>query len=418
MDSALWKNRPFVALSVAQLLASFGTWLLYLAVMVLIAVRWHRGPVAVSLGMVALVAPGLGIRPYAGVAADRWDRKRLMVVSDILSAMAVLSIWVVHDLWQLYGALACLGAIDAVFSPAESGMLKEVVDDQRMGQAMSVRMMIAQGTKIIGPSLSGALVAAFGARVPFVLGGACFVASAIVVLFLRGGRAHIRQETANEQKPRYLDGFRYLVKRPGLRLLVALFALILLVLQMVDSQFVILMRPLPHASRILGVTMSASGVGMVLAAALIQKLGIARPLRSVSLSSMAMGMSFCGVALLAGARLEWGIPLVVMLGGGAAAFAMIPFQTALQQETPVDWTGRVQAAVGTLSSAAVVAGPLLGGFFIQRAGVRPAFLMVSALLVVVGLGGSMISWRPRGSRDAQSELATQDGAPGATDIGG
>lgn len=53
METTLWKNRRFVALSVAQLLTSFGTWLLYLAVMVLIAMRWHRGPVAVSLGMVA-----------------------------------------------------------------------------------------------------------------------------------------------------------------------------------------------------------------------------------------------------------------------------------------------------------------------------------------------------------------------------
>ena len=417
MNRSLWQNRRFVALSVAQLLASFGTWLLFLAVMVLIAFGWHRGPVAVSLGVVALVAPGLAIHPYAGMVADRWDRKRLMVLSNLLSALSVLSIWVVQDLWQLYVALASVGAIDAFFSPAESGMLKEVVDEPHMAQAMSIRMMIAQGTKIIGPSLSGALVAAFGARIPFAIGGVSFAVSAVVVMFLKGGRAHLRQDTA-EPKPRYLDGFRYLASKRSLGLLVAFFGLILFVLQMVDSQFVILVRPLPHASRILGVTMSASGMGMMVVAALIQKRETTRPLVSVSLSSIVVGLSFAGAALLAGARLGWSLPLVVMLGGGGAAFAMIPFQTALQQQTSVDWTGRVQAAVSSISSVAVVVGPILGGFFIQSAGVIPAFLIAAALLLIVGMGGLMVSWKLRGSLHAEGEPAIQKGAPGATDIGG
>lgn len=186
METTLWKNRRFVALSVAQLLTSFGTWLLYLAVMVLIAMRWHRGPVAVSLGMVALMVSGLAVHPLAGVVADRWDRKRLMLVSDIFSALAVLSIFLVHYLWQLYTVLACLGAIEAFFSPAEGGMLREVVADQHMGQAVSIRMMIAQGTKIIGPSISGGLVAWFGARIPFAVDGVCFVSSALVVSSSKG----------------------------------------------------------------------------------------------------------------------------------------------------------------------------------------------------------------------------------------
>lgn len=54
-------------------------------------------------------------------------------------------------------------------------MLKEIVADQRMAQAMSLRMLIARGTKILGPSLSGVLVARFGARIPFAIDGFCFL---------------------------------------------------------------------------------------------------------------------------------------------------------------------------------------------------------------------------------------------------
>lgn len=99
MTQTLWKNRPFVALTGAQLLSSFGMWILYLAVMVLIAIRWHHGPLDVSLGMVALMAPGIVVHPYAGGLADRRDRKWLMLGSDVLSALAALSILLVHDLW-------------------------------------------------------------------------------------------------------------------------------------------------------------------------------------------------------------------------------------------------------------------------------------------------------------------------------
>lgn len=112
--------------------------------------------------MVALVAPGLLVHPFARVSADRWDRKRLMMMSDMRSA---ISIWDVRGLWIYAIWPSCLGAIDAFFSPAESGMLREVVADQHMGQAMFIRTMIAQRTKIIGPSFSSVLDAGFGDRI-------------------------------------------------------------------------------------------------------------------------------------------------------------------------------------------------------------------------------------------------------------
>lgn len=417
MGASLWRNRRFVALSSAQLLSSFGQWIMYLAIMVLIAVHWHRGPLAVSMGLVSLMGPGLLVHPYAGAWADRWDRKRVMIASNLLSAVAVLSILAVHDLWELYLALAFLGVIDAFFSPAESGMIKEVVPDQQMGRAMSIRMMIAQGTKIIGPSLSGVLVAWLGARIPFLIDGCAWGASAIIVMLIPGGRAHLWESSPGEPQPRYLDGFRYLARIPWLRLLVIFFAVFLLVLQMVDSQFVILVRSLPDASRLLGLTMSASGVGMGIAAAVVQKIRVIRPLQWMSSGAMAIGISFGLAAWLASVRMGWGIPLVVLGGGGAAALAMIPFQTTLQQKTPVEWTGRVQSAVGTASSASVAAGPILGGLLIARVGVVPGFLMVSVLLVIVGLMGSVLSLRLGGTDDAQSQPATQNGEKRATDLG-
>lgn len=417
MKNQLWSNRPFVVLSVAQLLSSFGNWILYLAVMILIAIRWHHGPLAVSLGLVSLMAPGILIRPYAGVLADRWDRKRLMLVSDTVSGVVALSLLAVQNLWQLYLVLVLLGAIDTFFSPAESGMIKEVVPNSAMGQAMSIRMMIAQGTKVVGPSLSGLLATWFGPRIPFAIDGMCFLASAAIIAFLRGGREHLRTPSVKTPQSSYWDGVRYLKRTPFLGVLVMFFSVMLLVLQMVDSEFVILVRPLVGASRLLGLIMSASGVGMALAALLMQKLRVQKPLQWMASGAVFLGLGFGGTALLADFRIGWAIPLVALFAGGAVSLALIPFQTALQQKTPTEWTGRVQAAVGTATSVSVVVGPLLGGTLIGIFGVIPTFLWVSTLLVLVGGATGMLSWgRGRAIDHAQSEPAVQEGTTGEVNL--
>ena len=94
---------------------------------------------------------------------------------------------------------------------------------------------------------------------------------------------------------------------------------------MVDSQFIILLRPLPNASRLLGITMSASGVGMAIAAILMQKVRAARPLAWMAPATMVIGLGFGGAALLAGAHFGWGVPSVVFVAGSSTAVVMIPF---------------------------------------------------------------------------------------------
>ncbi len=411
-------NRRFLALSAAQLLASFGNWILYLAILVLIAIRWHHGPLAVAFGMVSLVLPSLVVGPYAGILADRRDRRILMIASNVLSTVAVASLLFVHDLWQLYVALMCLGVVDTFFSPAEEGMLKEVVPDDHMGQAMSVRNIIAQGTKIVGPGLSGVLVAAFGPRIPFAIDAVCFLASAVIVTFVHGGRAHIKKTASAESKSGYGAGFRFLWDRRVIRILVGFFGLMLLVLQMMDSQVVILLRHVDDASRILGFAMSASGVGMVAGAVLVGKSKTRRPLGWMAIGMTIMGIGFSGVALMVKGGTAWAVPMVFVAVGVAASGAIIPFQTKLQQDVPIDWTGRVMASVSVVSSAAVVIGPIFGGFAVDSLGIIPTFLIAGSVLAVLGLIAGVVTWTLRRDTDAQGQSGLQTGAQDSTGRGG
>ena len=427
MDTAiqspsLWRNRRFVALSSAQLLSAFGSWLLILAVFVLIGIRWHDGPLAVAFAMVVLTAPTMAVRPYAGALADRQDRRRLMMGSNVLSGLIVTGLFFVHTLWELYVGLALLGLTDSFFSPAESGMLKEIVPDAQMGQAMSVRMVISQGTKILGPSISGVLVALFGARIPFAVDVVAFVLSTVIILFIAGGRAHMQAEpdgaASNQERPRYTDGFRYLWGNPTLRGMVLFLGLMLLVLQMSDAQFVTLLKHVPHASRTLGLAMSASGLGMALAAVFMGRVHADRALGWMALGSTGMGVAYAGSALLVVHGLPVGVPPLILLGGAAAASAMVPFETALQRSVPVAWTGRVIATVGMVTSSVVVLGPILGGILMKLVGVVPIFLINGSTLCVLGLVVWVITWTRGRMRDAQGQRDLQRGTTDPPGVGG
>lgn len=414
----LLRNNPrFAALTAAQMLSSLGNWLMILAVMVLIGIRWHHGPFAVALGVVVLVAPGMVVQPMAGLLADRRPRKGIMLTANLLSAVAALSVLVVRDLWQLYVALALLGSFDAFFSPAESGMIKELVADSDMPGAMSLRMAVSQGTKILGPSLSGMLVATFGARVPFAIDAGCFVASAAIITFIPGGRAHLAHRVGPREPAHYGDGFRYLLTSRPLRTILGFFAIVLFVVQMVDSQFVILLRGIPNAARLLGITMSASGLGMVITALLMGRASIRRPMVWIAVGSLTLGVGFGGAAILVLIRLFWAVPILMLGTAAAAALAIIPFQTVMQRDTPVDWTGRVMAAVGVITSACVVAGPLVGGLAVSNFGVIPAFLLVGLLLILVSGIGGVITWGQGRVHHAESESDLQRGQTGTTHRG-
>lgn len=418
---SIWRNRRFVALSSAQLLSNFGQWLLILAVFVLIGIHWHYGPLAVAVAMVVMVAPSIVIHPVAGALADRRDRRRQMILSNVVSALIVTALFFAQNLWELYLGLALLGITDSFFSPAESGMLKEVVPDEHMGQAMAIRTIIAQGTKIIGPSISGVLVALFGARIPFAIDALAFFLSTGIIFFISGGRAHMRTNPAaasDVERPRYTDGFRYLFRNPTLRWMVLFGGLMLLVLQMTDAQFVTLLKHTPHASRTLGLAMSASGVGMALLATKMARVTSDRALSWMALGSTGLGIGYAGSALLVLTHLPLAIPPLILVVGAAAAAAMVPFQTTLQRLVPVDWTGRVMAAVGMITSSAVVIGPMVGGTIMKLIGVIPTFLINGSMLFVLGLVVLVVTWTRRRVHHAQDERDIQGGTTNTPSVGG
>jgi MFS family permease len=167
--SSLLRNKSYLWLIASQTVSALGDWLDLLAVLTLVAVKWNASPIAVSALMLCFAGPMILIGPIAGSIADRFDRKKIMIFSDLLCAILVVGVAFATSLWQVYVLITLKSVVVAFFMPAKNGKLKEIVPKEDIQMAMGISGMIDNGAKIIGPTIGGLLVATIGINGLFIL---------------------------------------------------------------------------------------------------------------------------------------------------------------------------------------------------------------------------------------------------------
>ncbi|WP_226582089.1 MFS transporter [Halobacillus litoralis] len=390
----LWKNRGYVTLISAQAISSIGDWLSIIAIITLVGLKWEATPFEVSLVFLCLALPMAVFGPIAGMVADRWNRKTLMIVSDVVRAGLILLLAIASSLWMVYVTLLAVGIFSAVFIPAKNGKLKEVVDTDDMKAAMSISSMIESSTKILGPLVSGLLVALFGAQQVFFIDSATFAISALILIFVPKAKA---LETAEQEKPgesfkqSFLLGVSFLTSNRFLMTGLILVGVSLLVLQSADSQLIVLIRELTQASPdLFGYLVTGSGLGMFTAGFLLAKKADYNAYPLMLLGVAGMGGCFGMMGVLTsydfGYSIIWG-PGLGFIAGFAASLTFVPFQATVQVDTPVHMTGRVFGVINSVMTTATIIGPLVGGWIATQIGVVPTFLITAGLLVLLSIIG-------------------------------
>ncbi|QQE78167.1 MFS transporter [Alicyclobacillus sp. SO9] len=411
-ERSLFWNKKYLFLMAAQAVSNLGDWLYILALFVLIGFRWHATPLVISGMMLALTAPMAVLGPFTGVLADKWNRTTLMLVSNLVMAGLVAVIPWLPSKWMLFGVLVLVGIFESLFNPAEAGKLKEIVSDNHMKKAVSINSSITQLAKVVGPGLSGVIVATLGSASAFWLDSLSFIVSSLFLPFtgfqsqtdgLHNSSTAKNQSAADgitEEKPQEGAGKRFVAGLQHIRRVRMLFAgtliltVALLLIQLTDAQIVTLIRLVPDASSgLLGLIMALSGGGALLGALLVNVI----KWKSAS-GIMAVGVLGCGVGLGGSALLVafahatghitavWMATIIgtALLVGVCAAFIFVPFQTMAQRSTPSHLTGRVFGTIGSLTTAAALVGPALGGVIVSILGAIAGFLITSATLLMLG----------------------------------
>ncbi|MEZ4663113.1 MAG: MFS transporter [Caldilineaceae bacterium] len=174
------QNHNFRNLWFGQIISLLGDWFNLIASAALIGELTHSGLAVGSLFVVRMLAPFL-ISPIAGVAADRYNRKWILIITDLVRAVVVFGFLFVReagDLWLLYTLTAIQLGVSGFFFPARNAILPDIVAPRELGAANALSSATWSVMLALGAALGGLVSGAWGIQPAFVIDGFTFFASA------------------------------------------------------------------------------------------------------------------------------------------------------------------------------------------------------------------------------------------------
>ncbi|WP_131747828.1 MFS transporter [Frankia sp. Cppng1_Ct_nod] len=396
-------RRALLALSVpnyriylgGQAVSLVGTW------MQAVALGWlvlQLGASGTVLGLItaAQFAPVLLLGAYGGLLADRADKRRLLVYTQLTSGLlaaglAVLDLTGVVQLWMVALVAAGLGAVNAVDNPTRQSFVHEMVGADVLANAISLNSVVVNAARAVGPGVAGVLIAVAGTGVCFMVNAVSFLA-VIVSLTRMDPRALRRRDPLPRARGQVREGFGYVLRTPALRVPLAMMAVIGTLAYEFQVVLPLLGRVVFHGGAgTYGLLTGAMGVGAV-----IGGLFVARRSRASLRTLVVSAAGFGAVILLASSAPEVHLAAaaMVLVGAGSVAF-LSAGNAALQLASEPHMRGRVMAlwTVAFLGSTPV-GGPTIGWISEQlgaRAGLATGGL---AALAAAWYGARHLSDRP------------------------
>ena len=217
----LRSNRGFRFLWLGQVVSQMGDWFDTVAVYT-IALKLTGSSRSVALIMVARFLPTVVLSPLAGVIADRFSRRAIMIGSDIVRAFVVLGFLFVRrpdQMWLVYVLTVFQLAFSTFFEPAKTAAIPSIVSDRELVPANAISAVTWSVMLTTGAALGGFVAGWFGTNVAFVLDSLTFVASAILISVVRLPKRAKREKSKRTVRKALgisdtIDGARYVKHRP------------------------------------------------------------------------------------------------------------------------------------------------------------------------------------------------------------
>src|SRR3954447_14881449 len=341
------------------------------------------------LGIVGFAGqiPMLILSPFAGVLVDRWDRHRILVITQILSALqsaalAVLALMNVITVAEVIVLQVLQGVINSFDTPARQAFVVEMVEDRAdLPNAIALNSSMINASRIIGPSVGGVLIATLGEGWCFGADAISYIAVIISLLMMRRTpvqKAQVDTHILEELR----TGWTYVARFPPVRALLLLVALAG-VARMADATLmpVIASKVLHGGAHTLGILMTASGIG-----ALAGTLYLASRHTVVGLGKVIVAASIglsLGLIAFSFSRSLWLSILILPIVGAGMMVQAAAANTILQTVVDENMRGRVMAFYSVAIMGVQPIGSLLAEIVADRIGAEKTILY-GALLCLAG----------------------------------
>ena len=372
------RHRNYRLFFAGQTVSLVGTWITRIATSWLV---YRLTGSALLLGVVSFCGqiPTLFLAPFAGVLVDRWDRHRVLLVTQLLSllqsaALAGLALAGVITVAEVLVLQVAQGVINAFDTPARQAFVVTMIEDRAdLPNAIALNSSMVNGSRIIGPSIGGALIAAVGEGWCFALDAASYVAVIASLLAMRVATTS-RPRAGTRLREELGAGFRYVAGSVPIRTLLLLLALV----STMGMPYTVLMpaiatRALHGGPHTLGFLMTASGIGALAGAFYLASresvLGLGR---AILIATTTFGVGLVAFSL---ARSLWVALICLPLVGGGMMIATAATNTIVQTIVDEEMRGRVMAfyTMAFLGSAPI--GSLIAGVLAARIGPQSTVLL-------------------------------------------
>ncbi|HEX8741698.1 MAG TPA: MFS transporter [Thermoleophilaceae bacterium] len=238
----------------------------YVALVVLAYQAWHS-PWAISLVLLADFLPAMLFGPLFGAAADRWSRRRLAILSDVVRALAFLGVALVGGIWAIVAFALLAGAGAGISSPATLAALPSLLDDEeRLPAATSLYGALTDAGRAVGPAIAGLGLLVASAEAVAAVNGLTFLVSALVLATLRFGE---RLERAAGAAAASLlrearEGVSATARMSGIRVLVGASSGLLLFAAMLNVTELLVAEDLGSGDTGYSALVATAGLGFVL----------------------------------------------------------------------------------------------------------------------------------------------------------
>lgn len=381
------RHRNYRLFFAGQGVSLVGTWLTKFAI------AWMAYKLTGSAFMLGLVAfasnaPTSLFAPIAGVLVDRWNRQRVILITQILAGLqsAALAVFAFADamtVWHLMVLGALQGVINAFDMPARQSFLREMIDDPGdLPNAIALNSAVVNIAKLSGPVFAAALVGLVGEAWCFAIDAATYIAVVASLLAIRVRPAPPREH--GSVVAQFRAGFRYIRSTPIVRdVLVQLAVNSVLAGAYLQLLPAVAAEQVGHGPYTLGILMAAGGFGALVGTLYLASRTTVDGLRQVVLQSrIVLG---CAMVLLLVATTTWLAAPVVFVMGGALMIQLAGTNTIIQTVGDPAMLGRVMSMYAIANSGGVPVGAIVEGTIAEYVGAVHTLAGAGVLVVIVTL---------------------------------
>jgi len=384
----------FRRLFIGQTISDFGDAMTSLALL-LVVYKLTDSTAALALMAICLALPQVTVGVIAGVYVDRWDRRRVMLVSDLLRAAIVLGFVFVQStdtLWLLYVLALTQAAIGTFFTPARTALIPSIVNSDGLLPANSLSQAGRLIAGVLGTGAAGVIVGLFAVTWPvFVVDSLTFLVSFLFVLRISATAEVARKASAARTSVLrgVAEGMQVVGRSRLLTGALISAGVVMLGLGAINVLFVpLLINELQVPATWFGAIDLAQTSSMILSAIVLA--GVLGRFGVTRVITWGMAGVAVIIGLLAGVTAVWQVLVLLFVIGWLVTPLQAALTTIIQTEAAEQVRGRVAALVSTVTTTASVVSMAIAGIFGDLIGVRGVFLAGAAVVALAAVSAFVL----------------------------